>query len=134
MTLHEFRALPHRFRWGGMGGDDCTTFCATWAREQTGVDPAEDLRGTYRDGEGATRILNRAGGIVRFMGARLQTLGYKRVQQPQSGDIGVVRAPVGIDEIKEIGAVCFGPLWLILGPGGVVGKKVDFVAAWRLTA
>lgn len=132
MTLHEFLALPHRFRWGGSSGDDCTTFCATWASELTGTDPAEDLRGTYRDGDGAHLILNKAGGIVPFMAGRLLAAGFAPTTAPMDGDIGVVRAPVGVGEgHKEIGAIRFGPLWAMLAPAGVVARRVECVAAWR---
>lgn len=132
MNLHEFLALPHRFRWGGVGGDDCTTFCATWVDEQIGMDPAERLRGTYRDADGAHAILEEAGGLVAFIDAHLTPFCYERVNDPTDGDIGVVLAPVGLgDEIKEVAAIRFGPLWVILGPGGVVAKKTEFIAAWR---
>lgn len=133
MTLHEFLALPHRFGWGGdRGRDDCTTFCATWIAASVGIDPAEHLRGTYRTEEGANALLDAAGGLVPFMASHLEPIGFERTDDPQSGDVGAIRAPVGADgEIKEIGAIRFGPLWLVLGPGGMVGKKTDFVAAWR---
>jgi hypothetical protein len=133
MTLHEFKALPHRFGWGGANGrDDCTTFCATWISEQIGIDPAERLRGTYRTEEGAHALLDAAGGLVPFMAGHLEPIGFVRVNDPQDGDVGVIDAPVGLNgETKEIGAIRFGPLWLTLSPCGVVGKKTDFVAAWR---
>ncbi|MDW9814298.1 hypothetical protein GOC60_05140 [Sinorhizobium meliloti] len=132
MTLHEFLTLPHRFRWGGMGGDDCTTFCGTWLQESVGVDPAEEYRGTYSTAKGAHDILTRAGGVVAFAAAALEPMGFKRVQYPQDGDVGVVKAPTGLDgETKEICAIRFGPLWALLAPSGVVAKRLDHVAAWR---
>lgn len=135
MDLPTFLALPHRFRWGGADGDDCTTFCATWVAEQVGIDPAADLRGTYRTAAAASSILNAAGGIVAFIEGRLTPLGYLRTTTPQSGDIGVVTAPVGLgSEHKEVAAICMGKTWAILGPHGVCGKKLDHVAAWRLAA
>ncbi len=134
MTLQKFMALPHRFRWGGTGGDDCTTFCASWVVEQIGIDPAERLRGTYRTEEGAHALLEAAGGLVPFMAAHLEPIGFERTDDPQTGDIGAILAPIGLgNETKEVGAIRFGPLWLVLSPGGVVGKKSDFVAAWRLS-
>lgn len=132
MNLQEFLRLPHRFRWGGQGGDDCTTFCASWAEEETGTDPAMRLRGTYRDSDGAHALLAGAGGLVPFMAGHLEPLGYVRTNDPQDGDIGAVLAPVGIDgEAKEIGAIRYGPLWAILGPARVVTKQAEFIAAWR---
>ena len=133
MNIHEFLALPHQFKWGGMGGDDCTTFCSTWIMESQGFDPAENHRGTYQDALGAFRIITRAGGMVRFAAKALEPRGFVRIQNPEDGDVGVVKAPVGMDEdLKEICAVRFGPLWATLSPAGVVVKKLEFVAAWRL--
>ncbi|MFA1625235.1 hypothetical protein ACDY96_21335 [Rhizobium mongolense] len=57
MNIHEFLALPHRFLWGGMGGDDCVMFCASWVADQTGIDPAAHVRGTYGDEEGAVAFV-----------------------------------------------------------------------------
>ncbi|KQR27247.1 hypothetical protein ASF91_19730 [Rhizobium sp. Leaf155] len=133
MTLLEFLALPHRFRWGGMGGDDCTTFCARWIESLTGIDPAAPFRGTYRDAEGAARILSAAGGPVPFAARMIEPLGFIRVQHPSDGDLAVVTAPAGISgEITQICAIRFGPLWAALGPAGVLAKRLDHVAAWRL--
>jgi len=134
MTLREFLALPHRFRWGGVGGDDCTTFCATWLQERTGIDPAESYRGTYASAEGARAILARAGGTTAFAAKALEPLGFRRIQHPEDGDVGVVTAPAGVGhEISEICAIRFGPLWAVLGPSGVVAKRLNHVAAWRFT-
>lgn len=140
MTLHEFLHLQHRFRWGGDGlcrngvmHNDCTTFCASWVAELTGIDPARDLRGLYRTGEQAHGIIEAAGGIVAFIGGRLELMGFARVSEPEDGDIGVIVAPAGMEgDVKEIGAVRFGPLWSTLGPIGIVAKRCGFVAAWGL--
>ena len=134
MTLREFLAEPHYFSWGGMGGDDCTTFCASWIFESIGIDPAEALRGTYSDAAGAYALLNAAGGLVPFMAGHMEPLGYVRTNDPQDGAIGVIRAPVGFGgDVKEIGAIKFGPLWAALGPAGVRAKKAEFIAAWEVT-
>ncbi|MDW9415141.1 hypothetical protein GOB15_12075 [Sinorhizobium meliloti] len=130
MTLQEFLSLPHQFRWGGVAGDDCTTFCGTWLRESVGVDPAEVYRGTYSTAEGAHEILARAGGLVAFAAAALEPLGFVRTEDPQDGDVGVVLAPAGMAGVKEVCAVRFGPLWALLAPSGVIAKKLDHVAAW----
>ncbi|MCS0459542.1 DUF6950 family protein [Rhizobium favelukesii] len=135
MTLREFLMLPHRFEWGGLAGDDCTMFCAAWVYELTGIDPAEDLRGTYNDARGAHRVLARAGGIVAFAQGRLAPLGFVRTDEPRDGDLGVVAAPIGMDEETAlVSAIRFGPLWAVMSPGGVVARKLDHVAAWRLNA
>lgn len=131
MTLQEFLGLPHQFRWGGVAGDDCTTFCGTWLLESVGVDPAEACRGTYSTAEGAHDILARAGGLVAFAAAALEPLGFARTDDPQDGDVSVVLAPSGMDGVTEICVVRFGPLWALPAPSGVIAKKLDHVAAWR---
>lgn len=132
MNIHEFLGMPHRFRWGGVGGDDCTTFAASWCRELTGCDPAEDLRGTYQDQEAAHEIIHRNGGLVSFVGGRLQALGWRRVQSAADGDIAVIRAPLGIGQgVAEITAIRFGPLWATMAPAGVVARRAESVAIWR---
>lgn len=126
MELREFLALPHRFRWGGVAGDDCTTWCASWVLDQIGIDPAAQLRGTYRDEVGAHLILNNAGGLVAFMDGHLRPLGFQRTDTPHPGDIGVVRV-----DGTQVSAINFSRTWAMLSPGRVVAKKAEIVAAWR---
>ncbi|MBY3228536.1 DUF6950 family protein [Rhizobium laguerreae] len=136
MDIHEFLDLPHRFRWGGVGGDDCMTFPASWALTCIGIDPAADLRGTYRTKDEARAIIASHGGELVFMDVHLVPMGAKRVQQPQTGDIGLIKAMTGetmADQMETlIGAICFGPLWACIHPVGVRAKPAEFVAAWRL--
>jgi hypothetical protein len=132
MDLREFLALPHLFAWGGVVGDDCTTWCASWVRERLGVDPAAALRGTYSTEAGAHRVIQRAGGLVALIDAHLAPLGFTRTETPSVGDIGVVRAASFSDGATvEIAAINFSKTWAMLSPGRVVAKKADFVAAWR---
>lgn len=138
MDIHEFLALPHQFKWGGVGGDDCMTFCASWVRECLGVDPAEQLRGTYSSRAQAHAVMDRFGGPLAFMEHHLWAVGAKRVQQPQDGDIGLIRAMSGESysdqALYEVAALRFGPLWVVNHPAGQRGISADFIAAWRLPA
>lgn len=78
------------------------------------------------------------GGALLFMGHYLLAHGSKRVQQPQTGDIGLIRAVAGENygeqEETLIGAIRFGPVWACIHPGGVRATPAEFVAAWRLPA
>lgn len=132
MDIHEFLERPHRFRWGGVDGDDCMTFCATWAKECTGVDLAANLRGTYRTKPEAHAVMDAAGGALAFMDARLSLLGAELVQKPQDGDIGLIKTMIEGGVASEVGAIRFGPLWACIHPAGVRATKSDFIAAWRL--
>lgn len=135
MDIRGFLSLPHRFRWGGIGGDDCMTFCATWAMECAGRDPAADLRGTYSTRTAAHAVMDAAGGPLAFMLGRLEPLGFRRVDAPRDGDIGLVRMLAGdaLDSVclTEVGAIRFGPLWASIAPAGVVARRAEMVAAWR---
>ncbi|TIR34579.1 MAG: hypothetical protein E5X35_07655 [Mesorhizobium sp.] len=137
MTLEEYIRLPHRWRWGGMAGDDCTTFCAAWVFEATGKDPANDLRGTYFDADGAEDIIRAAGGIETLVSTKLTALGFRRVSDPRDGDIGIVRTMTGFDadgmRVKDIPAIKFGPLWAVMSARGPMVKKLDWTGvAWRI--
>lgn len=136
MDIKGYLSLPHRFRWGGVDGDDCMTFAASWVRRAVGIDPATDLRGTYRTKAEAHAILAAHGGPLSFMAGKLEPIGCRRVQQPQDGDIGLVRMLAGeaISDVSvtEVGAIRFGPLWASIAPAGVVAQRAEMIAAWRL--
>ncbi len=135
MNIHDFLALPHRFRWGGMGGDDCFTFPASWCLDQNGIDPAAAYRGTYSSRREAHELIAAHGGEVDFAGRQLSIIGARRVQQPLDGDVGIVRMLVGESSADMhfalVGAIRFGPLWASISPAGVRATKADFIAAWR---
>ncbi|WP_421591074.1 DUF6950 family protein [Shinella sp. M27] len=138
MNLRGFLSQPHRFRWGGVNGDDCMTFAASWALCLVDVDPAEDLRGTYSTKAEAHAILAAHNGALAFMSVKLEPIGARRVQQPQDGDIGLVRMLAGetYDDVREteVGAIRFGSFWASIAPAGVVAQRAEMVAAWRLPA
>jgi hypothetical protein len=134
--LTEYAALPHRWVWGGMGGHDCTTFCARWIEVATGKNPISHFIGTYSTREEAAAIIESLGGIERMIDEGLARAGFARTSAPQSGDIGLITAPVGFDATcvsqKKIPAIRFGPLWLAMSARGSVAKQADHSAAWRI--
>lgn len=139
MTLHEFLALDHRFKWSGYGFsgraeiyNDCITFPATWVHHRTAIDVVSQFRGTYHSKEEAAGIIEAAGGLVNLAEQQLALAAAKRVQEPCPGDVGVIVAPTGTAEQTLIGAIRFGPLWAFLTPGRVVAKQAECVAAWSI--
>ncbi|MGV1867231.1 MULTISPECIES: DUF6950 family protein [unclassified Rhizobium] len=137
MLLEDFLEAHHRFRYGGIGGNDCMTFAAAWVREATGVDVIPHLRGSYSDANQADLVIQRNGGMVAIADNALLMHGFQRTRQPQDGDVGIVKIPAdlafGGDNAKEISAVRWGPLWCALTPkGGVVRKRMEWVAAWEI--
>ncbi len=139
MDIQKFIRLPHRFRWGGVGGDDCMTFAATWVQHCLGVDPAAKLRGTYKTRLDALMIVDGFGGYTAFMDAHLLPLGCLRLrgdEQVNTGDIGLVSMSTvdeaGATEMATIAAIAFGPNWLTVGPTGIIAKRATRLKAWRL--
>lgn len=138
MDIHGFLALPHRFGWGGVDCDDCQTFLASWCLFAIGIDPAEGLRGTYRTRDEARAIVDCHGGPDAFMNSKLVAIGCLRVgaDDARDGDIGLVRITTA-DETRQpylatVGAIRFGPLWAMIGPGGVSRRKAIRISSWRL--
>ena len=133
MKLKEWLELPHRFCWGGQGGDDCLMFCASWIEHVTGVDPVADFRGAYATEEEAHAIIDQHGGIVALVDEMAARGGFERTDAPQDGDVGIIVAPAGLGgTLTQIGAIKFGPLWAVIGPAGVRAKRAECVAAWRV--
>jgi hypothetical protein len=112
------------------------TFPASWVRFAMDIDPAEDLRGTYRTKDEAHSIIAAHGGELSFMEAHLLPHGFERVSEALTGDIGLVRMMAGESyedaAVTEVGAIRFGPLWASIAPGGVRATKAEMVAAWRM--
>lgn len=124
-----------------MAGEDCTTFPATRVQGLTGLDPAAGLRGTYTTLEEANAIVSAAGGMERFVASRLEPLGFKRIQQPNVDDVGIVEVLTGFDPngatVKKIPALYFGPcnggcLWAVMSMRGPQVKKLNHSIAWRI--
>jgi hypothetical protein len=137
VTLEDFLEAHHRFRYGGIGGNDCMTFAAAWVKEATGIDVIPHLRGAYSDAEGADLLIQRNGSLVALADNALVSKGFARTHQPIDGDVGIVRIPAnlafGSENAKEVAAVRWGPLWCALTPkGGVVRKRMEWVAAWAV--
>lgn len=134
--LTEYAAIPHRWVWGGLGGHDCTTFCARWIELATGKDLISGFIGTYSTREEANAIIASLGGIERMIDDGLARVGIDRTNIPQPGDIGLISAPVGFDVAgitqKQIPAIRFGPLWLAMSARGPVAKQATHSAAWRI--
>lgn len=111
------------------GSDDCCLMLADWWLACHGVDPAEDLRGTYSTGAECAALLRRHGGLLRLVGKMARRAGAARSGGPQPGDFGVARhgglhiagiiAPDGMFASRsERGLICFRPgrivaLWSI---------------------
>ncbi len=111
----------------GWGGQDCCLFAADCVFAVTGVDPAEDLRGTYSNEFEAARVLASEGGVV---GVAARRAGPEiSVQEAQVGDIVLV-----LFDGRETLTVCGGMMLYAPGPTGLVHlPRGQGLRAWRCT-
>lgn len=141
MTLSDYldNATRRRWHWGIV---DCTLFCGDWALALSGRDPGAGIRETYSTEEEALAIVERAGGMVDFVGNRLEAIGWERlhfVELPQEGDIGVVRAPVvPLGQTAMVpgifGDESWGNRWITRGIHGLTAGRFPHRAVWRFPA
>lgn len=115
-----------------LGSDDCLLWLADLAMALRGVaDPAAHLRGTYSTPLQAARVIRRAGGPVALIASVLEPVGAQRVEEPVSGDVGVIMAR-GLHAETPIGAIRTGGMWTFRSRRGLMGVRADALAAWRL--
>lgn len=129
-------ALDREWSWGRL---DCLLFCADWVRATTGVDPAGEFRGTYRDERAGRRLIKAQGGIEMLAAKCMEGRGFARTVRPLVGDIGLVRVPIllwrGRTVAAPVGAICLGPrMWAIKTKvrGEMVARDFPLIAAWRI--
>lgn len=126
--LHRWMAEP--FVWGKT---DCMMVLADYllalGYEE---DAAQDWRGQYDSALSCQRVSGFLKDPVGVMEQGVSHLGLKRTDDPQRGDIGVVRI-LDHEGVKAMGAVCLGSNWAFKGERTVtVGKPLDVLAAWKV--
>ncbi len=115
------RARPFKWRtW------DCCSAAAAWVETCTGVDLFAPYAGRYSTAQGATRIINQAGGLESLVGAALgDDVGAAFAGR---GDVVLVNI-----EGRESLAVCLGNM--AAGPGkdglAFIGRG-EWQCAWRV--
>lgn len=96
----------------------------------------EPWRGTYSDRAGAIRNYARAGGLQEVITKRMDYLGFERTLEPDSGDVGVIMAPIGMRAgqpvMGPVAALRYGPRWLVLDLEGMIGGEFECLVAWRI--
>ena len=136
MTLSDYldAAREQRWQWGVV---DCSLFASDWVRMVTGKDPAEGLRGTYSTQDEARAVIAREGGFVPMVRERFERCGLADTFDPQDGDVGIIRVPVGgfQDEMPVVGAIlgirhC--GLWVAKAAYGIRAGEFPHLFAWRV--
>ncbi len=130
--LHRWMGLP--FIWGET---DCMLVCADWIERVRGQDPAAHLRGTY-DSRGSCQ---RETGFLRdpigAVESCLATIGgLDRVDEPQRGDMAVIRVHEPDGRVSPCGALWLGSAWGCKGPTGATTLNpcavVEVLAVWSV--
>lgn len=124
ILAHEIEAAQVReFAWGTY---DCCMWAADVVQAMTGVDHADELRGTYDSAFSARRALDRAGGLSDFVTGKLGD--PIAVTYARRGDV-VMRLQ---DDWEQLG-VCDGVVSLFTGEVGLVRlPTLQCVKAWRV--
>lgn len=111
------------FAWGQ---SDCILFVADFVAWQTGRDPAEGLRGTYRNRREAQTIIEAHQGLVGLVQARI---GWARTDAPQIGDVAVLQSA---ERPAPFGALRGDGIWYGQGAKGLAMiAKANVLASWR---
>ncbi len=118
-----------RFAWGET---DCVSTMLQWVERSTGRALRSELDYRWSSEAEALQNLAMGGGLVRGGLALMRAAGFERTDDPQSGDVGVVRV-VRKRLIMRAAAICVGKAWAFtIEPGGLTVEPLKPLIAWRL--
>lgn len=116
------------FAWGR---SDCAIVLADYVLDLTGKDGAAHLRGRYTTRAGCNRVSGFVRrGLVSVVGECAANVGLSPCEDPQRGDIGVLK----FTERAVAGAICLGgDRWALKSPEGLMTvTRPNVVAAWSV--
>jgi len=126
--LGEF--LRERLAWPRRAAEwDCCALPAAWGLFLGLGDAMAAWRGVYSTEAEAVDIVARSGGLAGIFGAGLESVGAYRVNEAQSGDVGVIAL-----QGEEAGAIYTGRRWAFVAERGLgfVTLRPDAVPfIWR---
>lgn len=109
------------------GASDCILTVADWIVLNGHPDPAEPYRGRYSTARERGKLIAEACGIQALMAGGAIRAGLRWTDQPQRGDVGLVR--IGR---RKIAAICLGGRWAMKGDGLVVAAADEVLMAWSI--
>lgn len=112
------------------GATDCLLSLADWSMALGTRDPAVALRGTYDSAEGFERIIADAGGSIALVGSLALPVGWRAVQTPIVGSIGIVGSRH--DVRKQWGGIFDGAAWRVRMADAYPGVTATPLAIWTL--
>ena len=132
-ALARLLALRERapFAWGT---HDCCLWAADAVLAQVGVDAAAGLRGRYRSGLQAQRVIVAAGGSLQAIAQAALGEPLRSPMLACAGDVGLVMGPVaGEDGARAALAVCLGLWWALPAAHGLALQPLQSATvAWRV--
>lgn len=109
------------------GAYDCILTVADWIVMNGHPDPAASYRGRYSTVRQRRKLIAEACGIHALMAGGAIRSGLKWTEQPQRGDVGLIR--IGR---QKIAAICLGERWAMKGDGLVVAAADEVLMAWSI--
>lgn len=109
-------------------GMDCCLWPCDWILACTGVDPAADMRGAYRNAAGAYRLIKRWGDFETMWRVHMALAGFNTTRRPARGDVGVVRDARG----QTVAAIRTGARWAAKAERGLVSEDFHMIVAWSI--
>lgn len=110
--------------WGQV---DCCLVMADWAIWLGQADPAADLRGSYMTEDGCREVVRRAGGLVPLIQVCADRSGWKRIDRPFIGAVGVIGSRKVVN--RQFGAI-FNGRWMVRLEQGFVPFMAQPIAIW----
>lgn len=116
------------FAWGVF---DCCLYMADWVLDQTGIDPAPHLRGTYASEEECDALLAREGGLLATVERCAAVAGLHRAAIEVPGNVGLI--VVGTARGHDlVGAIRGEGRWTFLTPRGIGSWRAAPTAMWSV--
>lgn len=115
------------------GKTDCCRFAAEWVRITTGEDPILRFTTGYRSKSEAGRIIAAHGGLPCLADKALA--GFPVVEEPEDGDIGLLRAHGRPNKWSVAGfafALYRAGWWIGRAPFGIAGTRQEALKVWRI--
>lgn len=126
--IHNWMATP--FIWGE---DDCMLAQANYLVRLGYIDCATRFRGKYDSALTCQRVSNFLFDPVKPFADCVAEIPLESTDEPQRGDVGVIKFRDADGKIKALGAIFLGRNWAMRGEHKVmIGPAIEVMAAWRV--
>jgi hypothetical protein len=113
------------FRWGET---DCATTADRWVRSMRGFSPMARFGRQHSGPQDAAQWLSEPGSIAVAVNRVMRAGGFRKTEEPQAGDVGLV-----FHAGKLCMAICAGDIWFSRDENGFIGAPLGSVwKAWKV--